>query len=142
MFPQGYFLIRNLVQSVLLILCVCVAQDVRAQVQMGFSIWELVSEGSCKETMSFLGEKEYLIESGDQLLTKAYKFKQYRNTDFYVFSQRTTSNNGLPNCGGVVGTKKGTRIKTYAKFNADNTEMSLYLEPDEEKPLDIVFRKR
>lgn len=133
---------RGLIQCFLAILCVCATQGVRAQIQMGFSIWELVTEGTCKETMSFLGEKEYLIESGDQLLTKAYKFKQFRKTDFYVFSQRTTSNNGLPNCGGVVGTKKGTRIKSYARFNADMSEMSLYLEPDEEKPLDIVFRKR
>lgn len=133
---------RGLLCRVLLIFCVFFARGAAAQVEMGFSVWELVSNAPCKETMTFLGEEEYLLESGDQMLTRTYKFKQFRSTDFYVFSQRTTSNNGLINCSGVVGKRNGARLKLYAKFNAEQTEMTLYSKPDEAKPLNVIFRKK
>lgn len=113
-----------------------------AQSDMGFSVWDSVTDDSCTATITFLGKKEYLLESGDQVITKTYRFNQYRKTDFYVFFQKTVANNGQLSCSGVAGAREGTRIKVYAKFNAEMTEMALYSEPEEGAPIDIMYRKR
>ncbi|MEM7359532.1 MAG: hypothetical protein AAF431_10575 [Pseudomonadota bacterium] len=109
---------------------------------MGFSVWDSVSDDSCSATITFLGKKEYLLESGDQVITKTYRFNQYRKTDFFVFFQKTVANNGQLSCSGVAGAREGTRIKVYAKFNPEMTEMALYSEPEDDAPIDIIYRKR
>lgn len=113
-----------------------------AQPDLEMSVWKSEHTDGCFETMTFLSDKEYLMESGDQLITKAYKLNTYRNTDFYVFFQRTTSNNEVANCYGSKGRSVGTRIKVFARFNEANTIMTLYSEPDENEALDVVFLKQ
>jgi len=114
--------------------------SVSAQVDLQMSVWRSEATNGCLETMTFLSDKEYLMESGDQMLTKAYKLNQYRNTDYFVFFQRTTANNGISSCYGIKGRDVGTRIKTYARFNEAKTIMTLYSKPEE--GIDLVFYKQ
>ena len=128
-------------------LCVCCVlpsffSSAYAQTELGFSMWDLKSDSQCKEVISFLGEKEFLLESGDQVSTKAYKFNQFRKTDFYIFSQRTTAYNGGNNCSGMPGSRVGTRVKTYVKFNEDATLMSIYAEPKDDSEIILQYAKR
>jgi len=126
----------------LLIVGLLYANSSLAQVNVEFTVWDSVESDACKATITFLSEKEYLFESGDQIVTKAYKFNQYRKTDFYVFFQRTIANNEQLSCSGVAAARVGTRIKYYAKFNEEMTEMEVYPEPDEEETVTVRYKKR
>jgi hypothetical protein len=113
-----------------------------AQVNMGFSVWELVTDGPCAETITFMGDEVYLLESGAQLITKTYKFKQFRETEFFLLTQRTSANNDLADCAGVVGLRVGKRSRIYAKFNREMNQMDLYSKPEIEQLPNKTFRKK
>lgn len=113
-----------------------------AQVNLALSVWDSVVDGTCRTTITFLSKKEYLLESRDQMVTKAYKFSQHRKTDFYLFFQRTTANNDLPSCTGVKAAKVGSRLKFYAKFNPSMTEMYIYPKPNDDSKDSVRYRKR
>ncbi len=106
------------------------------------SVWDSTSESGCRTTLTFLSDEEYMLESSDQIVMKAYKLTKYRRTEFFVFFQRTVANNEQLSCAGIKAARTGTRLKFYAKFNADMTELAVYPEPDENSQISIEYVKR
>ena len=133
---------KTIFTSLLVALNLVSTPVVVAQVTMGYSVWELVTDAPCVETITFMGDTDYLLESGEQLITKTYKFKQFRETEFFLLTQRTSANNGKADCAGEVGLRNGKRSRIYAKFNQQMNQMDLYIKPDADQAMNKIFRKK
>lgn len=118
------------------------AHDLLADSAIKLGVWEVENGLECSETFTFLSDKELLLESGEQIATKAYKLKPYRRTGFFVFSQRTTSHNGLLNCVGSIGMQVDNKFKVFIRLDESGNEMSFYRSTDLEDKINIVARKR
>lgn len=113
-----------------------------SQAEIKLGVWEVDNGMECSETFTFLSDKSLLLESGEQIAQKAYKLKQYRKTDFYILTQRTTSHNNQLNCAGSLGLKVDSRFKVFIRLDESGDEMSFYTSPSEEDKIDIVAIKR
>lgn len=105
-------------------------------------VWRSNDIQGCQEVMTILGPDMYLLESGEQMVTKYFEFRPYRKTDYFIFFQRTLAVNDATNCGGVKAAGEGTRLKVFARFNENRTVMRLYAKPDEAEDLGVVFHKQ
>ena len=109
---------------------------------MGFTIWEVDNEQECRARITFLGSKEFLFESGEQVATKSYKIKPFGKKGFHKLHMRTTSHNGKPNCAGTIGVNVGDRQDTFIKFSQEQDEMTFYSAPKPDASFDITFKKK
>lgn len=109
--------------------------------KMGFSVWEVVNDNECRARITFLGAREFLFESGEQVATKSYKIKPFGKNGFHKFHMRTTSHNGESNCAGKIGAGLGDRQDSFILFNDTKTEMTFHGAPKPEASFNIVFRK-
>ena len=105
-------------------------------------VWRSNDIQGCQEVMTILGPDMYLLESGEQMITKYFEFRPYRKTDYFIFFQRTLAANDALSCGGVKAEGEGTRLKVFARFNENRTVMRLYAKPDEAEDLGVVFHKQ
>ena len=118
------------------------AQELGSKPTMGFSVWEMAGAGECRDRITFLGDKEFLLESDEQISTKAYKLRRYGRTGFYIFSLKTTSHNKLANCEGNQGFGVGEKHGTYIKFSESADEMIFYSQPEDDARANLSFKKR
>ncbi len=109
--------------------------------EMGFSVWEVVNDNECRARITFLGAREFLFESGEQVATKSYKIKPFGKKGFHKFHMRTTSHNGEVNCAGKLGAGLGDRQDTFILFNDALNEMTFYGAPKPDASFNIIFRK-
>jgi len=134
--------IKSISCSIFTIFIIAIPLGSVAQEAIKLGVWEVDNGLECSETFTFLSDKELLLESADQIATKAYKLKPYRKTGFYVFSQRTTSHNGQVNCVGSQGMQIDSRFKVYIRLNESGDEMSFYTSTNLKDKINVVARKR
>lgn len=119
-----------------------VAQNSGAIPDVTLTVWDAVKVGKCQDRMTFLNDKEVLVESGDHAAIKTFKLERERRTGFYTLRFKTKSRNKELNCAGNRGVVAGQEHGTYIKFNAAADEMTFYSAPDNAANFNLIFKKR
>jgi len=133
---------NKVVTFFLVVLFLLFSTSAFSQAEIKSGVWEVQNGLPCTETFTFLSEKELLLESGEQIATKAYRLRPYKRTGYYVFSQRTTSHNNQPNCAGTMGVKIDGRFKIFIDLDETGDEMRFYTSPNRDDIINVIARRR
>lgn len=109
---------------------------------MNLSVWDAVREGDCADTITFLNDKEVLVESGAHQSIKSYKLRRVGRQGFYSLQFKTKFRNKELNCAGTRGVTVGQEHGTYLRFNETINEMMFYSAAEDDAGRNLRFRKR
>ena len=132
---RGFLLV--LLNSLLLAACASTPQKVSDD-----GVWELIAEDRCTETLTFIEDGMYTLDSGQQHSLNSYKIEGLVDSEFYRFTKWTVYYNGEPSCSGKIDTASGEKITAYIKYNQDKSEIHLYAAPNDGDYLNMYFRKK